>query len=571
MSRERGFVKKKSRRGSLPSQGPFCNLPNEVLAEIFIFLKLSFPYFPCKFNQWSSILLVNRQWRDTARSCPFLWTELEISRNIPDLYLERSCTQPLSLRWIKSDSQDISLSRYSAYLPRARRLYLFGMAQDNETQAFNGINSLPLLEDLTLYPSSLDPLPVTFVCGHFPRLTSLTLCISWPVQLWYTIFSPNLQHLFIDGTLQILPLTAIELLSGLRCMPLLERLQLLNVVPGIEETADLTSESVVARLVRLKHLSLGGSINQCTALLKCLTFPSAANIDICCEVSVDDNGNPLVPDGALPELSEALRDKIVPRDDSEPPLPPMKYLLVQQYEHLNPISGDASGTARLRCMRDDKPFGDSTLENLLFFEDVRRERYQTIREVFQDDLQGVQVLLSWDLTKNTPFEPLPSWPAEICQFLPFEEVTTVALDLDWSTSLMGIARMCPNVTTILGRDEQETEGISSLYYLLDMDEDRCRQNRLHFPKLKTLAVDRVDFGDPSRVYWELELLRETIQDLPTSDKSTIENIYLAIEDPGIGSPIVQDYHAKLSELKTDIPHVNVAMIDYTKSLEWLRV
>lgn len=554
-----------ARQGNLPTLGPIYKLPNEVLAEIFIFLKIMFPCFSYDSYPWSPILLVNRQWHSVAINCSFLWTELEISQNIPNSYLERSRAQPLSLHWLNADSGSIngvSLDRYSAYFPRARRLVLSGMAQDNGVQAFDGITSLPLLEDLTLYPSNLNPLPEIFASGHFPKLTSLTFCLLWSFQWRYTIFSPNLRHLFIHGVVEIQPLTSAELLDGLRNMPLLERLELLHIIPEMEEPLDLTS---VVALRRLKRLSLCGSVEECTAFLKSLTFPPSANIDIHCVLLVDDDGNVLVTEGAVTKLSEALRDKIVSRDDAGSLLPPMKYLLAQQYEHLDQATGVASGTARLRCMRDDRPFGDSTLKNLLFFEQVRCERYLMSREGFLDDIQGVQVVLSWDLTENMVFEPLPIWPAEICRFIPFDQVTTVALDLKWYTSLMGLGRMCPNVTTVLGRDDHDTEGLSGLHYLLEMDEDHNRHNRLDFPKLKTLVVDRVEFWHPGNVCQELDLMHATLLGLPATERSMLERIYFATQDVCATSLIAHDHHARLKALKADFPLVDIAMIDYTKS------
>ena len=175
---------------------PVNKIPDELLRQIFTCLKDMLPPDPSSAFKWSPVLRVNQQWKRVAIDCSSLWTDLEISRNIPRSYFEHSKAQPLILRWLQDTAAlNVTLDQRAVYFPRARSLSLIGLPQDNGAQALHNLTSFPLLEELELHADSGAPPAEVFISGHYPRLTRLIVSLEQHFHWHYTIFSPNLQYL----------------------------------------------------------------------------------------------------------------------------------------------------------------------------------------------------------------------------------------------------------------------------------------------------------------------------------------------------------------------------------------
>ena len=419
---------------------------------------------------------------------------------------------------------------------------------------------------MELHANIGEPPAEVFISGHYPRLTRLIVSLERHFHWHYTIFSPNLQYLEIRncGLFEYVALT--RFIDGLRNMPFLENLRLLNVSMEFEE---VTVPAVA--LPKLRYLVLRGTIEVCTALLQCFTLPLNTNISVQCLPALGENNDVQNEDDellhlwdGLLDLSEALRDKIAVRDDSGSLLsPPIKYIMVQQYQYPVQGLGHSIGAARLCLLWNDKPRGESLQENLAAFEAVSCERSEIHGySGYRQDLAGIQVVLTWDIDGTRPHtsRPLVIWPRAICQSLPLEQVTTVSVDLGSYTTVMGIGRMCPNVTTVIAEDVRRT-GITGLRYLLDIDDNgKRRANQPHFPKLKTVVLDRSKFLDSTALCQELDRLHFSLRGLRISGTLTLEKCYLVRRDLAVDS-IAEDYLPKLSEIKAAFPKIDISLLD----------
>ena len=513
-------------------------------------------------------------WKEVAISCSFLWRELEISRNIPRCYFERSGVRPLTL-WFYQDirAPGVTLDQYSTHFPRARKLSLIGMPEDNGAQAFDGLHSLPLLEELYLIANCDEPLPEIFISGRYPNLRRLMVTLGPNFQWHYTIFSPNLRYLEIIncGLFESEALTGF--INGLRSMVSLENLRLTNI-PSVD-IEPLAAVSAVT-LSKLRYLTLNGFVEECTALLKCFTLPLDTNIDMRCKLPSDDD-DAQIPEQALLgvteallDLSAALADKIALRDNSGSMVsPPIKYMLIQHYAYcIEDLDyGDVvNGAMRLRFLRSDKPFGESLQKNLAVFNGVSCERDVIHLPGLQKDLAGIQVMLTWDTARHQPeLKPIVMWPRAICHCLPLEQVTTVSLDLGWHTTAIGIGRMCPNVTTVIAQNQEY--GFNGLSYLLNADDNGNRRaNRPHFSKLKTLVLDFLNVPPSISLCQELDRMRLSLRGLRISRTLTLEKFYIARKDP-VGGDIGENYLPKLRAIKAAFPEIDISLLD-KMFLQW---
>ena len=132
---------------------------------------------------------------------------------------------------------------------------------------------------------------------------------------------------------------------------------------------------------------------------------------------------------------------------------------------------------------------------------------------------------------------------------------------------MGIGRMCPNVTTVIAEDVMRA-GPAGLRYLLDIDDHRKRRaDHPHFPKLKTVVLDRSKFRCPTTTLCqELDRLRLSLRGLRISRTLTLEKFYIARQDP-VGGDIGESYLPKLRAVKAAFPEIDISLLD-KMFLQW---
>ena len=453
------------------------------------------------------------------------------------------------------------------------------MPEDNGVQAFQGITSLPLLEELQLYPSNDNPLAEIFVSGHFPKLICLQINLRRGFEWRYTMFSSNLRSLYLGGLCMDRDLALTEFLDGLRNMPLLQCLQLYNVIgdSGVEE---VSSSASFVSLEKLELLCLGPSLEECTTVLKHLIFPVSANIHIECGLEADDAEQLSVQGGAmLTRLSEALGAKLALRDTSGLLLSPLKYMVLQEDKDSTTVDVTHRAALRLRFMRDDQRFGQSLEQNLQFLERVWHGRDAVDLDISRNVSHGIQIILSWKIAVNPVFIPLRGrFPEWICQSLPLEQVNTVSVNVKSNESWMDVWKFCPNITTVIARNNDtqlrpELRGLRNLL-TLNTGEGDYRLNCLHFPNLQTLVLDhRMDFSKDKAPSVSRSNTCADFEDLRILSTSTLQTICvvttvskrdraaLALGKGYTNMTATSRNQCWLMGVKAHFPHVNIIMLD----------
>ncbi|KAI5893236.1 uncharacterized protein SCHCODRAFT_02621216 [Schizophyllum commune H4-8] len=80
---------------------PIAQLPDETLADIFLWVARSFPLDSPAFRDWTSLMLVCRRWRSVAVSSSALWSRVYIGHDVPSfsslLRIDRCKMHPLTV------------------------------------------------------------------------------------------------------------------------------------------------------------------------------------------------------------------------------------------------------------------------------------------------------------------------------------------------------------------------------------------------------------------------------------------------------------------------------------------
>ncbi|KAL1685249.1 hypothetical protein GGG16DRAFT_119063 [Schizophyllum commune] len=80
---------------------PIAQLPDETLADIFLWVVRSLPLKSPAFRDWTSLMLVCRRWRSVAVSTPALWSRVYIGHDVPSfsslLRIDRCKMHPLTV------------------------------------------------------------------------------------------------------------------------------------------------------------------------------------------------------------------------------------------------------------------------------------------------------------------------------------------------------------------------------------------------------------------------------------------------------------------------------------------
>ncbi|KAJ3890996.1 hypothetical protein GG344DRAFT_77325 [Lentinula edodes] len=297
----------KSRRNLL---APISKLPAEILCAIFVFCTLPDPLTPTNYAadyrwRWITVTHTSRLWRNTALSCPTLWSKPEFTKTEWAYeMIRRSKMAPLTIEvtsnyWLTPRVVD-AVSEGLKHLPRINELHL-SASRDNMDKLLSGINSpAPFLRTLYLdigrsdyyYHSRAEPyiLPEDFLGGDASRLShiELTRChLRWDSSLLR-----NISFLKVHNPGPPAP-TLDQFIGALSGMPQLEILDLENTLPGTSDTEHTEKPGV--SLPRLRKLRTVGSLQECAIFLEHVVVPSNATIHIMAKCSdIPDEGSPTI-------------------------------------------------------------------------------------------------------------------------------------------------------------------------------------------------------------------------------------------------------------------------------------
>lgn len=285
----------------LNASAPISKLPPELLSEIFIHVAsdraqvherapLYHPYWT-----WISVLQVCTHWRAVAIASPRLWSRIVVTMH-PEWMkevLQRSRSAPLFVS-AHTDSRpggrkSQSLKVVMESLARIRDLRLTGAPDILERALSVWRGPAPLLENVSLtVPTDLglsrqfSPRLDLFLNGQAERLQRLEMQ-EYPFP-WNIVSSfPLLKHLIVSHQLDDAVPTMTDMLNTLERLPLLEELELRDILPPcLEATNYLPGVTRVIALPRLRSVKLSARTQDCTNLLIHLSVHPDAVFSIHC-------------------------------------------------------------------------------------------------------------------------------------------------------------------------------------------------------------------------------------------------------------------------------------------------
>lgn len=242
--------------------------------------------------RWLHITYVCNRWREVALSTPRLWSHIALGVNtkplLVDLVIQRSKDVPISLKvnilgqqsQIVTKAIDILRHHTSRLWSVELRCYRFKFNSELLTLE----TPLPLLRCLSLVSVDITDADINPVQLLLSRPTPLLeyLELMNKVFIWEPkAFQPGLKCIRLGSTFggssaqgARFP-TTIQFIQALRSMPLLEELSLENVFP----LPDASFGDEVVFLPRLKSLRLMGSAQECTSVLRHVSFPYGIAMD----------------------------------------------------------------------------------------------------------------------------------------------------------------------------------------------------------------------------------------------------------------------------------------------------
>ncbi|CAK5283099.1 unnamed protein product [Mycena citricolor] len=270
-----------TRRNAL---APISRLPPEVLSRVFLCLVLSDSYSV----RWTrEISHVCRQWRAVALEFPWVWSYPSFRHlDWAEEMLERSKSALLTIKFHEVYTPPRMIDLLTRALSQVSRLGELDFdVKDRLAQLgllVNMTDPAPFLHTLHLeatghYGGPLS-LPATFLGGDTPRLRRVDLtgfAIAWDSPLLRNLTRLRVVHFARQES--TLSMTMKELLDALDHMPLLESLELKNILPPI---------AVQARprvlLAHLESLELADNVEECCGILSQMTYPSSAKVHVAC-------------------------------------------------------------------------------------------------------------------------------------------------------------------------------------------------------------------------------------------------------------------------------------------------
>ncbi|KAJ7180688.1 hypothetical protein C8R46DRAFT_1070260 [Mycena filopes] len=279
-----------SQRNALSAVG---RLPAEMLSRIFLFCSRQVPHSLSWIKEVSHIC---RHWRAVALGCPNLWCSITFSRpKWAAEMLKRSKMAPLRIRVNADYLTPKVIEAVHSSLGQISRTEELDVAGGSVIQEIlNLTDPAPYLHSLSLsllshWQTSPERvvLPADFLNGEAPRLRKIELTgFSIP---WDSPLMSNLVNLKVMNPGAPPPPSSMnELVEALGRMPLLETLELENVLPTLaEDITTICVPSVRAQLPCLKRIVLVSyvSVLQVADTLNHLSYPSTTSMKISCRAS----------------------------------------------------------------------------------------------------------------------------------------------------------------------------------------------------------------------------------------------------------------------------------------------
>ncbi|KAG5638349.1 hypothetical protein H0H81_000482 [Sphagnurus paluster] len=283
----------KSKRNIL---APISRLPPEILSKIFAFRAAEAAEGPSPLG-WIKLTHVSRHWRAVALESPRLWANLVFTR--PKWSEEMLKRSKMASLIVKADLTCITPRIFDAvrlallHGPRIQELQLRAASSTIErllTKEFRF--EAPMIHSLTI---SIPPvtrfgtdmgftIPSHVLQGETPYLRKLQLerCnINWDSSLLN-----GLTHLKIHNCAR--PTTR-QLLDALERMPSLQVLNLADALPtSPEHPAQEPSPSQDVKLAQLAELTIVSSVSECANLVNRITVPTSARIHLSCNGTSPD-------------------------------------------------------------------------------------------------------------------------------------------------------------------------------------------------------------------------------------------------------------------------------------------
>ncbi|KAJ3489866.1 hypothetical protein NLI96_g1823 [Meripilus lineatus] len=322
-------------KNELESLTSISQFPPEILAEIFIQFAQIYEeaedaelkvMWRSKPYSWLPITHVCHRWREVALGAPRLWSRIAVNGNptLLALVLERSQQAPIVLKVNIMENQASKARRFLEILrthtPRLCSLDFRCHKFPLDVQSLTLDKPAPLLRSVVLVSVNTQDiiqnsakLLLNFDTPVLEYLEIMNKAFVWEP----TVFRPTLRALRLGSILDGHRATGArypssqQFIQSLRKMPLLEELHLENVFP-IPNQPYPRGEMV--NFPHLKRLRLMGTSRECTLFLRHVNFPYTANVDFTIK-SLNDTQD------LIEYFEPAMRARITPpRLSSDDPL-----------------------------------------------------------------------------------------------------------------------------------------------------------------------------------------------------------------------------------------------------------
>ncbi|KAF9257086.1 hypothetical protein L218DRAFT_991190 [Marasmius fiardii PR-910] len=469
---------------------PFSRLHPEVMSIIFrncITHRPSYWYHPMF---WLNATQVCRQWRLIALNSASTWSLIDFSH--PSLTHEmilRSKAAPLDIEVTQHTLNPrtfIGLKEALSHIDRIRRLVLHASPSLSDTEAFlaNLNKPAPLLQTFEIHGGSYVSFPDNLLGGEASRLRELRISgVHFP---WSPSLFKDLTTLILNEPHDVPIVTSCsrcpsmkQLVEALQQMPGLETLELVNSLPL--HTSEKLVPRCVVELLRLRRLRLSGTLLSCTEVLRSISFPPSAVVQITCKsFASTPDGRDAIP--FLHRLSEIYSASSTSEGyfrtlciDNSGVCPPFSI-------RANAQSGPYDPVRQLERLRDTEYFNPYDFQVDIY------EVQKPASGLFRAAAQVFPLGKLEDLHLSLTTDHICSANDFVDLFGSLESLKTVTLSQrDIGSFLCGLRRCnC-------GIQENSPSELPST------SERTLKPCRLILPSLSTLKLARADFGEGSNV------------------------------------------------------------------------
>ena len=274
---------RKSRRNELT---PIYRLPVEILCIIFSLVSRSWgvPKLRTNFSQ------VSRHWRSSALNAPELWTEIPLGYSQwAQEMLIRSKTLKLTIRFEESRPKTIETFRSCLYEMNRIEEMTIMVSELIWEDIFWGLPkslAAPQLHSLFIESDRTGfsiPEDFFYDTGSLRHVELFNCQISWDSRLLTGLTCLILEHSLKANS------SIIQFLHALQRMPALTDLHLIDSIPDDSEGS---STYPVVDLPCLRVLIIRSSVGALTVVLRHISFPHSAILDLTCR----ENQSPQIDD-----------------------------------------------------------------------------------------------------------------------------------------------------------------------------------------------------------------------------------------------------------------------------------